>query len=619
MANCENIEPQQLLDLLRHDRERGTALLLETYTPLLWSVCQRRLSDPEDIKECVNDVFMEFCMNPERYDSQQSSLKNYLAMIADRRAISYYRSNQRRDQAESATGQNQKQLDAQIELHTQLEEALSQLQQEDAQIIRLKYYGGMTYGEIAKTMGITEDAAKKRGSRSLRKIAKWLIIGTIIAALLAGCAYVAHRYFRYSRSIGITWGEETHVYQMTAPPEAISAAGMTIHLLNASYSADSLSLTLAHFPAEGSEINGYHIAFDISVNGGDMMSCHSSTDMLGEYFIELPWDSLSPGEDGSLHLSLQLEMEEISIEKHFTAADLESINSHLHWDITLEEAASQESLTDLGYYLETSHANFLVMADQEVPENAQGDYTIISLYPIYTQEDYTLAGPLTTYYLLLDGIENEQITLTDGGGNSYPVFRIMSPSSSGVTEFALWFQDVPPGEYTLNIPRLVYEGAQQVTTLTLPAPQEDGISFPCDETVTFADGSAVHFTGITRQTERGTARYFLEVWENGVQNWVPIEDEESQWTYTLDYQVTTDPDFPLFGYKASADISYLTDSGYEVLARSSDMTAPSFRSKTILCALRDGLALPDPEGLTVTFVTPAYSDEQDYSIRITIR
>ena len=114
---------EHILALLQEDRERGTELLLETYTPLLWSVCQRRLSDPEDVKECVNDVFSTFCLNPQKFDPEQSSLKNYLAMLADRKAISCYRSNQRRIEAEAAVAHTAQ--PEQEQTHHSLEEALS--------------------------------------------------------------------------------------------------------------------------------------------------------------------------------------------------------------------------------------------------------------------------------------------------------------------------------------------------------------------------------------------------------------------------------------------------------------------------------------------------------------
>ena len=72
----------ELLKLLKKDREEGTAALLEQYTGLLWSVCARRLSNPEDIKECVNATFAEFCVNLEKYRPEKGTLKSYLCVMA---------------------------------------------------------------------------------------------------------------------------------------------------------------------------------------------------------------------------------------------------------------------------------------------------------------------------------------------------------------------------------------------------------------------------------------------------------------------------------------------------------------------------------------------------------
>lgn len=41
---------EEILNLMEQNRELGAAVLLEAYTGLLWSVCARRLSNPEDIK-----------------------------------------------------------------------------------------------------------------------------------------------------------------------------------------------------------------------------------------------------------------------------------------------------------------------------------------------------------------------------------------------------------------------------------------------------------------------------------------------------------------------------------------------------------------------------------------
>ena len=52
---------EELLRLLKDNLEEGAAALLEAYSGLVCWVCSRRLSDPEDVKECVNDTFAGFC------------------------------------------------------------------------------------------------------------------------------------------------------------------------------------------------------------------------------------------------------------------------------------------------------------------------------------------------------------------------------------------------------------------------------------------------------------------------------------------------------------------------------------------------------------------------------
>ena len=51
---------QELLKIWRDNPEKGTVLLMEQYEKLIWNVCGRRLENPEDIKECVNETFAVF-------------------------------------------------------------------------------------------------------------------------------------------------------------------------------------------------------------------------------------------------------------------------------------------------------------------------------------------------------------------------------------------------------------------------------------------------------------------------------------------------------------------------------------------------------------------------------
>ena len=51
---------KKLLHLLDQNPEEGMGLLMEEYMGLLWSACRLYLTNPEDIRECVQETFADF-------------------------------------------------------------------------------------------------------------------------------------------------------------------------------------------------------------------------------------------------------------------------------------------------------------------------------------------------------------------------------------------------------------------------------------------------------------------------------------------------------------------------------------------------------------------------------
>lgn len=621
MDSQDLLRQSHILELLREDREQGAELLLETYTPLLWSVCRRRLSDPEDIKECVNDVFTKFCLNPDQYDPQQSSLKNYLAMMADRRAVSYYRSNQRRSEAEASAMKAG--FEHLPELSGDLDEALSSLPEEDARIIRLKYYGGMTYREIAAQMGITEAAAKKRGARSLKKLAKWLVIGLLIAALLAGCTYVVH-YFRYARGIGIVQESETAVYQLAEAVEPICANGMEILPLSVTYSEDSLLVQIAFLPKQSEySSNQYRAmagAYDLTVSGIGSASAQYSSDKLCEYILAVPHETLTTEENGSVHLELTLSPTEEGTKNVASIHGYDMDLSALSWTVILDEVAAVQDLTDLGYYLETTYVDFLVLTDWEFSGETNDTYTLISLCPIYKTEGLILSDLISTCYNPLNGREQEYITLRGADGTEYPVYRTAKPApDTSFTEFTLWFKNLPDGEYTLKIPSLCFRAKEEPTVLTLTLPDADGETLSCEQILTLQDGSTLSISGVTRQSERDHGMYMTEYWVDGVQDWVPEEDGMTVWNYAVDYKLSTGGSFPLWGISFSDEFCYETEGGLETIVTTSGMHHNPGTLEHLSFGARDALGMDAPDYVQLTLHDSYYADPTPYSVSFTIK
>ena len=204
--------------LARLDREPDRAMeaMVEQYTALVCHVASKYLTAPEDVKECVNDVFTEVYLHRAEYDPEKGSLAAWIGTIARNRAVSLYRKGRKELPLPEDDGEMEPSGPdgtAELEQAMDVEQAISQLSDTDQQIIRMKYYGGMSIAEIAETLHIPYETAKKRHTRSIRQLRKLLLTILIIAALLilAACGVI-----QLLRHLGVLPG-----YGVTSDPTGI--------------------------------------------------------------------------------------------------------------------------------------------------------------------------------------------------------------------------------------------------------------------------------------------------------------------------------------------------------------------------------------------------------------
>ena len=161
---------QQLLALLDTEPENAMAVLIETYSGLLWKICREYVSNEEDVKDCVNETFSEFYLHRERFDPQKGTIKGYLAAIARRTAIHCYQKEQRQSVCKTVLSDPDIPDPAEDFLdREELLTAMAQLDPVDAQILQLKYFQGMTAMQIAQSLELPYETVKKRHQRSLVK------------------------------------------------------------------------------------------------------------------------------------------------------------------------------------------------------------------------------------------------------------------------------------------------------------------------------------------------------------------------------------------------------------------------------------------------------------------
>ncbi|HIZ84396.1 MAG TPA: sigma-70 family RNA polymerase sigma factor [Firmicutes bacterium] len=420
---------ESLLSLLRREPEQGMTVLIDEYSGLLWTVCRQYLSNTEDIKECVNETFSEFYLHIERFDPDKGSLKGYLAVIARRCAIRRYQENCRWGDAADAGGEQSADPFAHLEKQDELERALSALDPVDEQILRMKYYGGMTAREIADSLGLPYETVKKRHQRSLKKLLRTLSIGLVIAAilaLLAACAYLVLRHFGFVPGYGVNTSADAAVYVLEEGTAVQGEDEYEFHLEDA-YWRDGTFLANLMLYGESELAQEY---IDVTLSGLDNAQLismgHSGGAAHGTFPYRVIYEGELPDNTGDT-LSLTLTIHGTPI------------------PFTLQ-AAEESALDEVGFYTVTEEDGGLLA----VPRIENGEL-VVSIHPL---DD----GDFCTYPFLNRGVwtgyggPDLPITVTAPDGTVLEGEPASYSPFSGDTYLDWYFGPAEPGEYTLNVP-----------------------------------------------------------------------------------------------------------------------------------------------------------------------
>ena len=453
-------------------------VLIEEYAALVWRTVAAYLKNPEDIKECVNDTFLEFYLHKDRYDPDKGSYSAFLSGIARNKAISRYRkihpeesyrTSLSEENAELASDTN---LEETVTDRLDLASALDTLKPEEFDIIRMKYYDGMTIKEIADSLKLPYETVKKRHQRSLTKLQRALTLGLILAliAALAACAYVVLRHFGIIPGYGTNLDPDTSFYVLE---ESVSAENeeFGIEIENALWGSGSVKLYITLWQKEGwtpkNEESSWHNALtsEISLEISGIHVDKGSTSVIKN----------SPKEGVySFVLSFQLP-EKVSEDGRTEEVRPEDITFRIP-DFVLELSLKPtEELSTEQFPYEMSDLGGVLI--DPFFENGR---LMIDLYPL-SLEPFTLSIPYFN-----DG----EITVTGEDGTVYPGTPLLNASfmvDSGSILSRYDFGEAGPGNYTLRFPNVAL-----VTSL----PEDFFISFEGDtvlqtDSFAFPGGSVI--------------------------------------------------------------------------------------------------------------------------------
>ena len=140
-------------------------------------LAQRVLYERSMAEEVVQEVFLRLWNAPDKYDPERASLRSYLLAQTHGRAVDLLRSETARKRREekdarrtatSGYSLEHEILDLAVADHVKV--AVSSLPEQEREAIRLAYFGGHTYREVAAMLGEPEGTVKSRIRAGLKRM-----------------------------------------------------------------------------------------------------------------------------------------------------------------------------------------------------------------------------------------------------------------------------------------------------------------------------------------------------------------------------------------------------------------------------------------------------------------
>lgn len=131
---------------------------------------------PEEIEECMDDVFLDVWNNIDRFDESKGSFRNWITAIARFRSIDYLRRySRRRSEEDISEYENKLANDNMMEIINEdisdsTEKLLGGLSDEDRDIILRYYWDDENVEKIADDYGVSSSSIYSRMSRARRRL-----------------------------------------------------------------------------------------------------------------------------------------------------------------------------------------------------------------------------------------------------------------------------------------------------------------------------------------------------------------------------------------------------------------------------------------------------------------
>lgn len=166
---------QSVLDRLLVGDDTALGVLYDSYSSVMVAIAARVLGSRTAAEDVLQEVFCEVWSRPDRIDLTRGSIKTYLTVMAHRRAVDAVRRTVATSAREDRVGRADPARRMDNAPDTMVVDAddaagraaavgaaLERLPEAQRDAIRLAYFGGHSYREVAAQLSIPEGTAKSR-------------------------------------------------------------------------------------------------------------------------------------------------------------------------------------------------------------------------------------------------------------------------------------------------------------------------------------------------------------------------------------------------------------------------------------------------------------------------
>ena len=179
-------EDRELVESLRQGDRDALQRIYEKYKDDLLTIASCMLADRADAEDCLHDVFVSLAADSARV-RPDGNLKGYLVTSVANRSRDRLRGRRRRDQAGETAGRTGGEIVQDVadpaapmiereEAH-RLYRAIAALPAEQRTVITLRLHGEMTFEDIARQEGVSNNTIRSRYRYGLEKLRSSLGVG----------------------------------------------------------------------------------------------------------------------------------------------------------------------------------------------------------------------------------------------------------------------------------------------------------------------------------------------------------------------------------------------------------------------------------------------------------